>query len=168
MKKTIVVLLAVIFLSACASKGKQMTRLANENSQNITQLKIGMSYSAVMSLMGTKSVYSLSNPMRTESFISSQGRNVQVLYYCTLMGHFGRCYERDVTPVVLQNGRVTGWGRKHLGSLSQATGRFGSEAAPLPAETEPAAPTTPAPAASPAPAPERAAPASTPAPTIRR
>jgi hypothetical protein len=60
----------------------------------------------------------LSNPYKTEAMVSLEGTTVEILYYYTEMLSIDDVNSKGLTPVVLSKGKVTGWGKKYLESLT--------------------------------------------------
>jgi hypothetical protein len=54
---------------------------------------------------------SVTNPYRNETVRSAAGTSVEVLYYYTDVKHAdGSITDDELTPIVLEEGRVVGWG----------------------------------------------------------
>jgi len=121
--------------ASCASAGGFRER----NRENLDRLEVGMTREAVMNVMGTETVRAtgtegvgagvredslsvsrieipigdspvLQNPHRTATF-EAGGHAWEVLYYYTnLVRDDGFVTDDELTPVVLRDGLLTGWG----------------------------------------------------------
>jgi|SRR5712664_528640 len=120
-----ITLLAIFATTAGAGEDDKISykELLARNNSGISQLALGMTKDQVVTLM--KSYASevrdgaLSNPYKTESF--QQGSDTyEVLYYLT-RAHppFTPIRDSQATPVVLKNGKVTGWGQSALHGVRQ-------------------------------------------------
>jgi hypothetical protein len=55
------------------------------------------------------------NPYRTEAIRAADGSDVEILYYYTDWKYGdGRITDDELTPLVLENGHLAGWGWPHL------------------------------------------------------
>ena len=87
------------------------------NKERLNELKIGMSKDEVLIIMGTKrfsiesSPFTVENPFRIE--VQSSDKNIyRVLYYYTdLVKADGFITDDELTPVILKNNKLVGWGR---------------------------------------------------------
>lgn len=101
-----------LVLSACVSNKTRAERFVAGNRENLSRLELGMTRAQLVQLMGVESVVNLSNPARSESFMGADGKPVEVIYYCVSR----KCRREGETPIVIADGRVTGWGRGFLES----------------------------------------------------
>lgn len=92
--------------------------LRRTNRTRLASLEIGMSRADVDAVMGSESRWLndnigwIDNPYRSSSFKDEQGRAVTVLYYYTDLEHRDDVItEGELTPVVLRDGEVIGWGK---------------------------------------------------------
>ena len=121
----------------CADLGN-LSQFRALNRQNLSYLKVGMTKDSVMEQMGNgfaTDVYTnlqsvtATNPYKSEMH-RVDGRAYEVLYYYTDTVRKKRInvhlpglekanpiLEEELTPVVLQNNRVIGWGRAFLKTL---------------------------------------------------
>lgn len=108
-----------MLLAACAPT---IFQIANENREHLGRLAIGMTRDQVLEVMGTGTKearvrgpfgrFPVSNPYRTETVTMKDGSVVEVLLYCTdFRGAEFAISEDELTPIVLKDGRVIGWGR---------------------------------------------------------
>jgi len=112
---------AFVVFAACGPRYVRAYRAAIAENQNATQnLTLGMSAASVRSLMGDgdliqyKKIYFI-DPWRSESFQLTDGTDVLILSYLTepARDHF-HPYDQDLTPIVLENDQVMGWGWTYL------------------------------------------------------
>jgi len=113
--------LALISLTACSGHYYEIYRAAiGENQQSLQKLKLGMSAATVRGTLGEgeivryKKIY-LVDPWRSESFSLVDGTDVLILFYVTQpTRNFDRTQDYDLTPIVLEDDRVIGWGWSYL------------------------------------------------------
>ena len=94
------------------------------NKERLSELEIGMSKDEVLIIMGTKrfsiesSPFTIENPFRIE--VQSSDKNIyRVLYYYTdLVKADGFITDDELTPVILKNNKLVGWGRDVWDRLS--------------------------------------------------
>ena len=87
------------------------------NKEKLNELQIGMSKDEILIIMGTKrfsiesSPFTIENPFRIE--VQSSDKNIyRVLYYYTdLVKADGFITDDELTPVILKNNKLVGWGR---------------------------------------------------------
>ncbi len=120
-----ITLLAIFATTAGAAEDGKIPykELLARNNSGISQLALGMTKEQVVTLMKSYSSEvpdgALSNPYKTESF--QRGSDTyEVLYYLT-RAHppFTPIRDSQSTPVVLKNGKVTGWGQSALHEVKQ-------------------------------------------------
>ena len=121
----------------CADLGN-LAHFRALNRQNLSYLKVGMTKESVMEQMGNSfatDVYTnlesvtATNPYKSEMH-TVNGKNYEVVYYYTDSKKKKRInvhlpglekaspiLDEELTPVVLQNHRVIGWGRAFLRTL---------------------------------------------------
>ena len=119
-------LAAFVVLAACGPHYVRAYRAAVAENQNATKdLSLGMPASSVRSLMGDgdliqyKKIYFI-DPWRSESYQLTDGTDVLILYYLTEPAR--KYYHPDdqaLTPIVLENDRVVGWGWTYLRSNTE-------------------------------------------------
>ncbi len=68
-----------------------------------------MSKADVYEIMGVKQTSSYGNPYKTE-VLPVEGKKLEVLYYWTSGNRSDGIQEYELTPVMLQDGVVFGWG----------------------------------------------------------
>jgi hypothetical protein len=124
-----VLLGALTALCSCGSYNLSNYRAAITDNQRATQqLQLGMSGSQVRATLGEGEVVSykklqLVDPWRSESFVLTDGKHVAILYYITEQPRsYGRPNDESLTPIVLENDRVVGWGWSYLRRQSDRYG----------------------------------------------
>jgi len=117
--KKFIVLLSLI-LAGCSSLYLDTSDLLrDQNKENLKKLSAGQPKNLVMELMGTdpsKGVFMwIDNPYRTEVLVGKDGKTYEVLYYYTDMKtRDDKITDDELTPVVLQDGKLVGWGYPFL------------------------------------------------------
>lgn len=132
MKKA-AVLLIVLSLIGCASTASQ---IRSKNRKNIVKLYRGMSKQTVLYVMGHKQLYAkldekgrfqkkseqekiyINNPYKTEVLRGkdkSKERLFEVVYYYTdKKKNDNKITDDELTPLVMEEGRLIGWGWSFL------------------------------------------------------
>ena len=87
----------------------------NANRLNLMKVEVGMSKSKVLEIFGNSSYHSMTNPYKSE-FIPSKDGMVEVLYYYTDYIDYdsGKSLESGLTPIIIKDNKVVGWGNKML------------------------------------------------------
>lgn len=116
--------LVCLLLLGCASLDTART----QNREHLNTLTVGMTRDQVLSIMGTKTIKTherlqgtgtITNPYRTESYMAN-GRRIEVVYYYTdLKRADGAITDDELTPIVLVDGKVDGWGWGYWNDLMQ-------------------------------------------------
>lgn len=123
--RTTVIALALVSFSAQAEVVKLGT-LVSTNQSNLSKLAVGMSKDDVIKTMGTNNAETKDglapNPWTTETFSGKDGGKYEVLYYLTRKNPpFTPLGKFLTTPVVLKNGKVSGWGNDALDAVKPAS-----------------------------------------------
>ena len=86
--------------------------------QRLSRLSVGMTRAQVDKVVGTNATWLgqrmgfVDKPFRTRTYIDQDGAHVDVLYYYTdLRAQDQKIAADELTPVVLVDGKVTGWGQ---------------------------------------------------------
>jgi hypothetical protein len=103
--KSISLVFLALLLSGCLG-----AKFISQNRSNIALLSVGISKEDVHRIMGQKISRYYSNPYSSNMFISN-GKTVEVLKYWTDGDRGDGIQEGELTPVILVNGIVVGWGR---------------------------------------------------------
>jgi hypothetical protein len=110
-------LASLFLLSACSHTYVDTYQHGvTSNRQKVTSLQIGMPRSDVEKLMGSGDIVAhnrvrLTNPWRVEKLRTDNGKTIEILYYVTDGNTWGPWEEKQLlTPVILENERVVGWG----------------------------------------------------------
>jgi hypothetical protein len=118
--RKIISLLFLLFLAGCSSLYLEPSdTLRAQNKANTQKLSVGMSKQVVMEIMGAEPAKGLfmwiDNPYRTEILTGKDGKTYEVLYYYTdLKARDDKITDDELTPVVLQDGKLVGWGYPFL------------------------------------------------------
>jgi len=125
MRKSILVAIAAMFVTTATSGcgvhyGRHYRSEITENKLAVNQLELGMTHKAVSTLMGDGEVVQYKkinfvDPWNTESFKLLDDTRVLILYYLTqrTRGYLSP-EEKHMTPIILENNRVVGWGWSYL------------------------------------------------------
>lgn len=93
----------IVALSCCACVSAGMVQV-RETRDSLNELELGMSKSQVLGIMG--------DPRIREVFMDRDGKGIEVLFYQTeFVGYAVTPKDADLTPVLLKDNRVIGWGR---------------------------------------------------------
>jgi len=111
MKQIILVLMAALFITGCATMSD---RTLVSNSKSLNNLSLGMSKEEVLKIMGTEPVtsegQSVDNPYRRDIFKGSSN-TYEILYYVSdVKINDGSISDNELTPIVLLDGKLVGWG----------------------------------------------------------
>lgn len=101
--------------------------VALKNRQNLAVLQISMSKDEVLKIFGTETTKPylgpiINSPYRVETFKDDKDNHLDVLFFYTDEMGDSTSYgisEEELTPIVLKNGKVEGWGRSYLSSISE-------------------------------------------------
>ncbi len=114
----------LISLSSCSTyRVVSADSILAKNRENLSRLAIGMPKQDVLNTMGTGTVDAIypggsstvvTNPYRTEIMKNEKGENLEVLFYYTDEKRLTQITDNELTPIVLKDGKVEGWGRSYL------------------------------------------------------
>ena len=116
--------LAGIFILALESCGTHRAfKTILKNRQNLARLAIGMTKDQVIAVMGSKTVKTMwvdiNSPYRVETLKDSNNHNLEILFFYTEeKDSLASMSEEELTPVVLKEGKVEGWGRIYLAEIA--------------------------------------------------
>lgn len=128
MRKAMVLVLTIFVLSGCTTMGTQFDRVRERNRARLIQLNLGMNKATILDIMGnftdtlvTRSrrdgaaplapiTRYVNNPYRTSAF-KRESSHIEVLYYYTdKKSADGGITDDELTPIVLIDGKLAGWG----------------------------------------------------------
>jgi hypothetical protein len=112
-------ILMSVLLFGCVS----LDAIRSQNRQNLMRLSPGLSKQEVLAVMGTKTIMSegreINNPYRTEMH-RSQGHTFELLlYYTDIKRADGAITDDKLTPLVIMDGKLDGWGWSYWDGLVQ-------------------------------------------------
>lgn len=122
-----VVLLPTIVLVACSSADAMMDAARTANRTKLIQLQVGMDRDVVLRTMGTTPVKirdgssvvgTVNNPYRNEMYQASGHRFEVIYYYTDMKSRDGGIADDELTPLVLKDGILDGWGWSYLRDVS--------------------------------------------------
>ena len=119
MRIAILVLSMSLLLAGCVS----LDAIRSQNRQSLMSLSPGMTKQEVLVVMGTKVIMSedgqINNPYRTEMY-RSQGHAFELLlYYTDKKRADGAITDDELTPLVIMDGKLDGWGWSYWNGLVQ-------------------------------------------------
>ncbi len=123
--KPLLACLLVVFVSCSVLRTVWAEDILAKNRENLNRLSMGMLKSDVLNIMGTQTITAyesaqsaqmivITNPYRTEIMKNEKGENLEVLFYYTDEKRLGQITDNELTPIVLKDGKVEGWGRSYL------------------------------------------------------
>lgn len=112
-----------VLVSGCARLDIiKLDAMRSKNRENLSNLSIGMTKVQLTDIMGTQKVVSLvggisaSNPYRTEIVRDDNGQIYEIIFYYTdVKKRDGAISDDELTPVVIMDEKVIGWGWRFLG-----------------------------------------------------
>ena len=125
----IILIIAFLPSMACETvRGPTSEDVRIRNRENLNRLTVGMTRGSVLNVMGTETVQTyihrglvptpyqkVPHPYRTESLRASDGTQVEILYYYTDLARQDHVISKDeLTPLILEEGRLVGWGWSYL------------------------------------------------------
>ena len=124
--RTIFIILLSLILVGCAPSPIQigLENFSYHNRARLQFITLGMQKDEVLKAMDSnakakmKDGRILSNTYKTEAVVNLEVTTVEVLYYYTEMFTINEVGEDKLTPVVITKGKVTGWGKDYLSSLT--------------------------------------------------
>ena len=125
MKVSIIVMTCLLFLSGCVSSNPTTTKIRADTREKMLNLSVGMTKQEIYAAMGTETITSVSGhvikkPYKTEMYRSSKGNRIEILYYYTeLKKSDDAITDDELTPLVLIDGKLDGWGRSYWDSIIQ-------------------------------------------------
>lgn len=110
--------LLVLVMLAAGCKSADAIRA--DNRESLMQLETGMSAEAVLGVMGQKTYRDqygdrYTNPHRVETLRDREGETYRVLFYYTdVKKRDGAITDDELTPIVLHEDELVGWGWSYL------------------------------------------------------
>ena len=112
-------LVIVTFTFACGSL--KYANLIEANRGNVQKMRVGMSREEAVAMLGGSEVHKfgnvhVQNPWRSEGFrLKEEETTVEILYYLTEhQKRWNKARDDELTPVVLENEILVGWGWSYL------------------------------------------------------
>ena len=116
--------ISLLLTAGCAT----MDTVRAENRANLNRLQLGMTKEEVLAVMGTKTVTTyregvrgeqITNPYRTEMHRAG-GHTWEIMYYLTdLKADDDAITDDELTPIVLKDGKLDGWGWSYLQDVAR-------------------------------------------------
>jgi len=101
--------------------------ITSRNRQNLGKLAIGMTKEQVLNIMGTQTLTTVdhnvrvTSPYRVETIKDNDGKTMEVLFFYTdEKKDETKVSDDELTPVILNAGKVEGWGRIYLADVAPA------------------------------------------------
>lgn len=117
----------ILVLAACTTPSDMWDQARAANRSKLIQLRPGMSRDAVLSLMGTQPMYirdlrsivqTINNPFRTEMYRAADHQFEVLYYYTDQKSSDGAITDDELTPLVMLDGSLDGWGWSYLKDVS--------------------------------------------------
>ncbi len=109
-------ILLLLFISSCTS----MDAMRNQNRKSLKHLTPGMTKDKVLSVMvWTAQGDTVINPYRTEFYRNDEHTFEILFYYTDRKSADGAITDDELTPLVLIDGKLDGWGWTYWNSLVQ-------------------------------------------------
>lgn len=116
MRLILMAIATISVLIGCAAPQEVFT---SRNRERLMGLTVGMSRDEVLGVMGTKGFQDIGNPYRTEMY-NADGHQYQLLLYYTEGYAWDRPFEDEqLTPVVIKDGVLDGWGWSYWYALAE-------------------------------------------------
>ncbi|MBI4243208.1 MAG: DUF3192 domain-containing protein [Planctomycetes bacterium] len=111
------VLCLPLIINGCASSSNTtLDDVRTSNRENLPKLTVGMKKNQVLGMMGTKTIVTkdgskINNPYTSETVMDSDGQVYEILFYYTNLNSIDDVISQDeLTPVILTNDTLAGWG----------------------------------------------------------
>ncbi len=116
--KIIIGILISVLIVGCVTTAQ----VRAENRQKLLHLSVGESKQDVLHKMGTQTIETengsvITNPYRTEMYKVGSNTFELLLYYTDLKKSDGAITDDELTPIVMKNGKVDGWGWSYWNNL---------------------------------------------------
>ncbi len=125
--RTLICFLSVSLVTGCAS----FDAITTQNRTRLNQLSVGMNKPQVLSVMGTETIKTggspeiVTNPYKSETFRNQSGKTHEVLFYYTdVKRRDGVVTDDELTPLVLEDGKLIGWGNSFFSDVKKVEVRI--------------------------------------------
>ena len=117
--KSVFIATLVLLIAGCS-----LGHIRGQNRERLLELSPGMTRHEVLSVMGTEKILtddfdSITNPYRTELYRSGGNTFELLLYYTDKKRVDGAITDDELTPLVIMDGKLDGWGWSYWDSLLQ-------------------------------------------------
>ncbi len=124
MKKTMYSFLAALTLAFLVIGCASMNQIRAQNREKLLLLSPGMSKGEVLSAMGRKTITSefgdvINNPYRTEMYRTGEHTLELLFYYTDMKKADGAITDDELTPIIILDGKLDGWGWSYWENLVQ-------------------------------------------------
>jgi len=111
-----------IFTSLLLAGCVTTAQVRGENRQNLMHLSVGLNKQDVLKVMGTETKKTdvgsvITNPYRTEMYKVNNNTFELLLYYTDLKKSDGAITDDELTPIIIKNGKVDGWGWSYWNNI---------------------------------------------------
>lgn len=118
MKKLLALFVTIAILSSCVT----MESIRTTNRENLNKLSLGMTKQQALNYMGTTTLKTtdgsgdiVTNPWRTEILKGKDNESYEILFYYTdTKAADGAITDDELTPIILKENKVIGWGWSFL------------------------------------------------------
>ena len=99
-------------------------KLTARNRENLNKLSVGMTKAEAISIMGSETKRLLgglivTSPYRVETIKDNTGSSLEIMFFYTDEKEYPAVVSDDeLTPVILKDGKVDGWGRTYLSEIA--------------------------------------------------
>ena len=114
-------ILFIIALSISISSCMTLDAVKTKNRENLNRISLGMTKTQVLDIMGTETITTngnpskVSNPWRTEILKGKDDTLYEIIFYYTDTKEAdGAIKDNELTPIVLEQNKVIGWGWSFL------------------------------------------------------
>lgn len=113
MKNILLIFISLTLLAGCSG----LSQVRADNREKLNGLSAGMSKQEVLNIMGTETTQAqgsvITNPYRTEMHRSSEHVFEILFYYTDIQKKDGAITDNELTPLVVIDGKLDGWGWSH-------------------------------------------------------
>ena len=120
--RSVLVVVALTLLSGCSG----LSHVRADNRERLNELSVGMSRQDILDTMGTETMQAqgsvITNPYRTEMH-RAHGHTIELLmYYTDIQKRDGAITDNELTPLVVIDGELDGWGWSHWSDVKTKFG----------------------------------------------